>query len=56
MLWKPVVGNIILVEGMVPYSSLLLAFLEGWFPSANWRALWALQMPPTHFGPLAKWW
>ena len=31
-----------LLEGMVPYGCLLLAPAEGRWPSATWRALWAL--------------
>ena len=30
------------LEGMVPYGHLLLAPVEGWWPSATWRALQAL--------------
>ena len=30
------------LEGMAPYGRLLLAPVEGWWPLATWRALWAL--------------
>ena len=33
---------IIKLEGTAPYGRLLLAPAEGWWPSATWRALWAL--------------
>ena len=34
--------NLCLLEGMAAYSRLLLAPVEGWWPSATWRALLAL--------------
>ena len=34
--------NIEILEGTAPYGHLLLAPAEGWWPSATWRALWAL--------------
>ena len=50
---EKILQNCTILQGMAAYSCLLLAPEEGWWPLANWRALWALFSFKFLGGPLS---